>query len=216
VLLVAGFLLLIPGFYVDRLSYAMPVWDGLILLACLLDGMRLPKAAKIVAERSWSNAPALDSETEIEIAIENQSRMVLDCRIVDDLPVTLASEPAKLRMQAFPRVPARKRYRVTPQQRGDYETGGLYIRYRSPLGLAEKWAKAKLTQTVRVYPALRSSEEQQIFLARSRQIDLLLRQARQRGLGRDFESLRDYLESDDLRDICWTATARRFAPEADD
>jgi uncharacterized protein (DUF58 family) len=53
------------------------------------------------------------------------------------------------------------------------------------------------------------TEEQQIFLARSRQIDLQLRQARQRGLGRDFESLRDYREGDDLRDICWTATARR-------
>jgi uncharacterized protein (DUF58 family) len=62
---------------------------------------------------------------------------------------------------------------------------------------------------VRVYPALRITEEQQIFLARSRQIDLQLRQARQRGLGRDFESLREYREGDDLRDICWTATARR-------
>jgi uncharacterized protein (DUF58 family) len=209
VLLVAGFLLLIPGLYVDRLSYAMPVWDGLVLLACLLDGMRLPKAAEIVAERSWSNAPALDSETEIEIAIENQGRMILDCRLVDDLPTALADEPAKLRVQAFPRVPVRKRYHVRPRRRGDYETGWLYVRYRSPLELAEKWARAKLVQTVRVYPALKTSEEQQIFLARSRQIELQLRQARQRGLGRDFESLRDYREGDDLRDVCWTATARR-------
>jgi uncharacterized protein (DUF58 family) len=209
VLLVAGFLLLIPGFYVPRLSYAMLVWDALVLLACLLDGLRLPKPAKIVAERSWSNAPALDSEAEIELAIENQSRLLLDCRLVDDLPRALAAEPAALRVQAFPRVPARVRYRVRPAERGDYETGWLYVRYRSPLGLAEKWAKAKLTQEVRIYPALRTSEEQQIFLARSRQIELQLRQARQRGLGRDFESLRDYREGDDLRDICWTATARR-------
>jgi uncharacterized protein (DUF58 family) len=60
-----------------------------------------------------------------------------------------------------------------------------------------------------VYPALRQGEDQQIFLARGRQIDLQLRQQRQRGLGRDFESLREYLEGDDLRDVCWTATARR-------
>ena len=209
VLLVAGFLLLIPGLYVPRLSFAMLVWDALALLACLLDGLRLPKPAKIVAERSWSNAPALDSETEIELSIENQSRVLLDCRLVDDLPGALAAEPAAVRVQAFPRVPARVRYRVRPAERGDYETGWLYLRYRSPLGLAEKWARAKLTQEVRVYPALRTSEEQQIFLARSRQIELQLRQARQRGLGRDFESLRDYREGDDLRDICWTATARR-------
>ena len=117
--------------------------------------------------------------------------------------------PHVYRLTAFPRVPARLRYRVEPQERGDCETGWLYVRYRSPLGLAERWAKAPLTQTVRVYPALRTAEEQQIFLARSRQIDLQLRQARQRGLGRDFESLREYREGDDLRDICWTATARR-------
>ena len=209
VLLVAGFLLLIPGFYVPRMSYAMLVWDALVLVACLLDGLRLPKPAKIMAERSWSNAPSLESETEIEIAIENQSRVLLDCRVVDDLPKALAAEPRSLRLQAFPHVPARARYRVRPQERGDYETGWLYLRYRSPLGLGEKWAKANLTQEVRIYPALRTSEEQQIFLARSRQIELQLRQARQRGLGRDFESLRDYREGDDLRDICWTATARR-------
>ena len=80
------------------------------------------------------------------------------------------------------------------------------------MGLAERWARAPLTQTVRVYPALRTGEEQQIFLARSRQIDLQLRRAQQRGLGRDFESLREYREGDDLRDICWTATARRGSP----
>jgi len=109
-------------------------------------------------------------------------------------------------------VPAKLRYTVSPQDRGDTETGWLYVRYRSPLGLTERWAKAPLVQLVRVYPALRTGEEQQIFLARSRQIDLQLRQARQRGLGRDFESLREYREGDDLRDICWTATARRGTP----
>ena len=68
---------------------------------------------------------------------------------------------------------------------------------------------APLEQPVRVYPALRQGEDQEIFLARGRQIELQLRQVRERGLGRDFESLRDYREGDDLRDICWTATARR-------
>jgi len=98
---------------------------------------------------------------------------------------------------------------VEPRERGDWETGWLHVRYRSSWGLVDRWARAPLTQTVRVYPALRAGEEQQIFLARSRQIDLQLRQARQRGLGRDFESLRDYRQGDDLRDICWTASARR-------
>src|ERR1019366_3000786 len=211
-LLIVGFVWLVPGFWDPRLSYAMPAWDVLVLLAALLDGLRLPQAGDLVAGRSWSNAPSLDSETEIELPLENQGKVIVECRLVVALPPALVLEPAPHRLTAFPRVPASVRYRVEPQERGDWKTGWLYVRYRSPLGLAERWAKAPLIQTVRVYPALRTGEEQQIFLARSRQIDLQLRQARQRGLGRDFESLREYREGDDLRDICWTATARRGSP----
>lgn len=208
-LLIAGFLLLIPGFYAPQLSYAMVIWDGLVLIAAVLDGMRLPNPVMLTAQRSWSNAPALDGETEIELTLEHQGRGVLDCRVLDDLPASLVSHPVTHRLTVFPRVAATVLYRVEPQERGDWETGSLYVRYRSPLGLAERWAKAPLKQTVRVYPALKTSEEQQIFLARSRQVELQLRQARQRGLGRDFESLREYRKGDDLRDVCWTASARR-------
>ena len=210
-LLIAGFLLLVPGFWDARLTWAMVAFEVLVLLAALFDGLRLPRAAQLTAGRTWSNVPALDSETEIELTIENNGHMIIECRLVDDLPPALVADPATHRLTAFPRVPANVRYRVEPTERGDRETGWLYVRYRSPLGLAERWAMAPLTQKVRVYPALRTGEEQQIFLARSRQIDLQLRQARQRGLGRDFESLRDYREGDDLRDVCWTASARRGA-----
>ena len=211
-LLVAGFLWLIPGFWDGRLAFAMLAWDALVLVAALLDELRLPRPAQLTASRSWSNAPALDSLTEIELTVENQSRTIVECRLVDDLPPALIAEPATHKLLAFPRVPAKLRYRVEPQERGDWDTGWLYVRYRSSLGLAERWAKAPLTQTVRVYPALRAGEEQQIFLARSRQIDLQLRRSQLRGLGRDFERLRDYREGDDLHDICWTATARRGSP----
>src|ERR1035438_8914168 len=183
-LLVAGFLWLIPGFWDGRLAFAMLAWDALVLVAALLDELRLPRPAQLTASRSWSNAPALDSLTEIELTVENQSRIIVECRLVDDLPPALIAEPATHKLLAFPRVPAKLRYRVEPQERGDWDTGWLYVRYRSSLGLAERWAKAPLTQTVRVYPALRTGEEQQIFLARSRQIDLQLRRAQQRGLGR--------------------------------
>jgi uncharacterized protein (DUF58 family) len=211
-LLIAGFLWLIPGFWDSELSYAMLAWDALVLLAAFLDGLRLPRATDLTASRSWTNAPALDSETEIELTLENRGRTIIVCRLEDDLPPALVSQPTTQRLTAFPRVPATVRYRIEPQERGDCDAHSLYVLYRSPLGLAERWAKARLDQKVRVYPALRTGEEQKLFLARSRQIDLQLRQARQRGLGRDFESLREYREGDDLRDICWTATARRGTP----
>ena len=208
-LLVAGLVLALPGFFSARLGYGMLVWDALVLIAVLGDGLRLPAPQSITVERSWSNAPSLSSATEIEIAVEQNGGTILECRIVDDLPEALVGVPATQSLRVWPRVRAALRYKIEPRDRGDVTTGAVYLRYRSLLGLIEKWAMAPLQQTVRVYPALRQGEDQEIFLARGRQIDLQLRQVRERGLGRDFESLREYLEGDDLRDICWTATARR-------
>jgi uncharacterized protein (DUF58 family) len=208
-LLVAGLLFALPGFFDSRLGYSMLLWDGLVIAAALWDGMRLPAPQLIAVERSWSNAPSLDSETEIELAVEQRGGTILQCRIIDDLPEALVATPATYSLRAYPNVRASLRYRIEPRERGDAKTGAVYVRYASLLGLMERWAMAPLEQTVRVYPTLRPGEDQEIFLARGRQIDMQLRQAQQRGLGRDFESLREYLEGDDLRDVCWTATARR-------
>jgi uncharacterized protein (DUF58 family) len=212
-LLAAGLLLALPGFFEARLGYAMLVWDGVVLLAALADGLRLPPPRAITVERSWSNAPALDSETEIELAVESlapeRGGTILECRLTDDLPLALVVTPATHKLRVYQGIRASLRYKIEPRERGDVQAGSVFVRYASGLGLVERWARAPLEQTVRVYPALRQGEDQQIFLARGRQIDLQLRQQRQRGLGRDFESLREYLEGDDLRDVCWTATARR-------
>jgi uncharacterized protein (DUF58 family) len=212
-LLAAGLLLALPGFFDARLAYAMLVWDGVVLLAAFADGLRLPPPLAINIERSWSNAPSLDSQTEIELAVESiapeRGGTTLECSLTDDLPPAMVATPATHRLRAYQGIRASLRYKIEPRERGDVQAGSVFIRYASGLGLVERWARAPLEQTVRVYPALRQGEDQQIFLARGRQIDLQLRQQRQRGLGRDFESLREYLEGDDLRDVCWTATARR-------
>ena len=207
-LLAAGLVLALPCFFSPRLGYGMLVWDGLVLAAALYDGLRLPAPQAITVVRSWSNALALDSTTEIELAVEQQSDIVLDLRLIDDLPEAFVTAPATHRLEAIPGIRAALRYRIEPRARGDARAGSVFVRYTSPLRLVERWASAPLEQTVRIYPALRQGEEQQIFLARSRQIDLQLRQQRQRGLGREFESLREYVEGDDLRNVCWTATAR--------
>src|SRR3569833_920264 len=80
-LLLAGFVFLIFGLWDARLSYAMLAWDALVLLAAVLDGLRLPDAANLTAMRRWSNVPALDSQTEIELTIESRGTVILDCRL---------------------------------------------------------------------------------------------------------------------------------------
>jgi uncharacterized protein (DUF58 family) len=209
VLLGLGFLWLIPGYYDTRLAYGMLAWDGLILLAAIADGLRLPRPGSIELGREWLSAPSLGNRLQIELSARQDNGLVLECEITDDLPAELIETPAPYRMRVYPRVAAKVRYSLFPKERGDVEAGALYLRYRSALGLVSRWAKAPVGQRVRIYPELRTAEDQQLFLAKSRQIEQQLRLLRQRGLGREFESLREYRPGDDLRDVCWTASARR-------
>jgi uncharacterized protein (DUF58 family) len=65
-------------------------------------------------------------------------------------------------------------------------------------------------QRVRVFPAHEDSRGRAaFFLLRARQIELQRRKLQLRGAGREFESLRDFQQGDELRSISWTATARR-------
>jgi uncharacterized protein (DUF58 family) len=94
-------------------------------------------------------------------------------------------------------------------QRGDLQMGSTYLRYQSSARFAERWAQADLSQQVRIYPDIEEAKRHNLYLTRARQIELEKRLVRQRGTGREFESLRDYQPGDEFRDICWTATARR-------
>jgi uncharacterized protein (DUF58 family) len=209
-LLLAGTLWLAPAFFVHAFAWATLGWDALVLALAAFDARRLPAPSTIEAERSWQAAPTLGGSTELELRLLHEAPLAIHCTLIDDLPAALVPVPAPLALVAYPRAWAAVRYTLSARQRGDHSDGRLYIRYRSSLALAERWAVADLTQSVRVYPAVAGGEEQSLFLARTKQIDLQ-RRHRQRGLGRDFESLRDYQEGDDLRDICWTASARRGA-----
>ena len=87
--------------------------------------------------------------------------------------------------------------------------GLTHLRYQSAWQLAERWASASLKQIIRIYPNFQESKKDTIYLIRSRQIALEKRHKHIPGQGREFESLREYRETDEWRDICWSATARR-------
>ena len=104
---------------------------------------------------------------------------------------------------------AESQYPILPSQRGDANLNRIFVRYQSALRIAERWAVANAPQTVTVFPNLDEAKQHTLYLIRSRQVELEKRRRRQRGQGREFDSLREYREGDELRDISWTATARR-------
>jgi uncharacterized protein (DUF58 family) len=209
-LLLAGCVLAAPGFFHPHWIWAMVAWDALVLLLTVVDAAHLPAPAAITVERRFGDSPALGEATALELEITQESNQVLDVRMSDALHPALAAMPLVGEIRAFPRDAARVALECVPNMRGDVRLGKIYLRYRGALGLAERWAEADLEQDVRVYPPMeRSPETSQLYLLRIRQIALQKRRLRLRGLGREFESLREYQRGDEVRNIAWPATARR-------
>lgn len=204
-----GVLWAIPAFWDVRYLLLMAAWDACAIIAWLVDLRRLPLPNQLVVERSWAGAPSLSNDVEVKLAIENLSGAWVECRVLDDVPQGLRQQPPEIVVQVAARDAAEARYVVRPLQRGDVKLGAAYVRYQSAARFAERWARAELGQTIRVFPDLEEAKRHNIYLSKARRIELEKRLLRQRGIGREFESLREYQPGDEFRNICWTATARR-------
>jgi uncharacterized protein (DUF58 family) len=139
----------------------------------------------------------------------NASTATIGAVIVDAIPRQLRVEPPSIRLMCAPRGEAHAQYAVVPRERGDMLIGDAYIRYQSRFRIAERWARATVAQRVIVYPNLEEAKRESLYLVRSRQVEMERRSQRIRGAGRSFESLREHRDGDEVRDICWTASARR-------
>lgn len=208
-LLSMGLVWAVPAFVDVRFVYAMLTWDVLVIVVWLADLMRLPHPAQLVVKRTWYSPVALSIASKLELTLVNGSAITVRASLIDTVPPQLRNEPPTLTVTAGPRSEATASYEICPTQRGDAKLGDCYVRYQSVWHIAERWARAFLGQSVRVYPTLDDAKRHSIYLLRSRQTAIEKRRSRARGIGREFESLREYQLGDEYRDICWTAAARR-------
>ncbi len=208
-LLVLGLVWLIPAFVNLRFAYALLAWDGLVVLAWLADLAQLPKPSQLAIRRTWRSPAALSIPSNLDLTLINTSGKTVCATMIDTVPAQLSNEPPTIMVKAGGNGEATATYRICPTQRGDTRLGDCYVRYQSVLRIAERWVRAPVGQTVRIYPNLEEARRQSLYLLRSRQIAMEKRHSRVRGIGREFESLREYRQGDEYRDICWTAAGRR-------
>ena len=197
-----------PAWWNRRILYALLLWDVAVLLGWLIDLARLPSPAEIAVSRQWSTAPSLNLDSQVVLQITNRSWRPAEVSIEDDVPATLCSRVPKFTLAVPPRGSAHVTYSVRPTRRGDIHMGRVFLRYHGSVRFAVRWAVADLRQTIRVYPNVREAQRFTLYLVRSRQIEQEKRLKRLLGRGREFESLREYRESDEIRDVSWPATAR--------
>lgn len=208
-LVVLGLVWLGAAFQDPRFYYALAAWDGLVLIAWAIDLALLPAPSCLSITRRWTAPAALSVPAQVELAIENLSRRDIFANVIDNVPTQIRAEAPELQARCPPYGEGSASYQIVPSQRGYLTLGATYIRYRSAMRIAERWAVAHTEQKICVYPNLEEAHQHSIYLIRSRQIEMEKRHTRIRGSGREFESLREHQDGDEFRDICWTAAARR-------
>ncbi len=97
---------------------------------------------------------------------------------------------------------------VAPTRRGDRLADRVTLRSYGPLRLAARQVSHHLPGRLRVLPPFTSRKHLPSKLARLRELDGRAA-VMVRGQGTEFDSLRDYVDGDDVRSIDWRASARR-------
>lgn len=210
-LLGVGLIAVGPAFWSTRYLWAMPAWDLLVLALWFWDLRQLPRSGQIEVHRTWPAAVAHGCVQTVTLTVIHSGSRAAQLQLVDEVAPELRLEPPSGVLEIHQGT-AKFAYRIRPRRRGDITMGCVYLTCQSPLRLAERWLLADLRQTVRVLPNLEAARLHSLYLLRGRSLDQDRRRTRRPGQGREVESLRDYRNGDDYRDICWSATARRLKP----
>lgn len=197
---VAGFLDSLPLI----LAYNVVIFAGAFatgLLAPSLQGLRL--------RRKFDPVLSVRVPNQVEVILENEGTETIRGKIRDEPPPYFQASRQEFPLLLEPGRVAVLDYRVTPPQRGADNFRGTYVRVLCPLGLVEKEVKLVTEEPVRVYPNVLALREFDLLKQKGKLRELGIRKSRMRGLGTEFESLRDYADGDDFRKVDWKASARR-------
>ena len=208
-LVLIGLVWLGPAWRDARFLYMMALWDALMVAIWIWDLAQIPKPEQLQVRRIWMASVQLGVESKVTLELRNSSKTAISGTVIDDVPTSLRNEIPETPIEAGPKGSGAATYAICPGQRGDAKLGDVALRYESGWHIAERWARFATSQAVRVYPNLEESKRETIHLIRSRQISQEKRHHHLHGQGREFDSLREYREGDEWRDVCWTATARR-------
>jgi uncharacterized protein (DUF58 family) len=147
------------------------------------------------------------------------ARGVASTLALDAEPASLGAGTLRLRQPLVPDVAVdppeadgRLEGNVRASRRGRHTLPGPATRVRGPLGLAAWYRRGGDPADVLVYPDMPAAWRLVLAVRQGRFRDPGRLTRGPLGLGTDFESIRDYLPDDDIRQVNWRATARLGRP----
>ena len=180
-----------------------------IVLAVLVDAVALPARSDIVVERTLPPSVGIGDHAEGEYVVRSRWGLPLRARLEDDLPPGVTGGAREQELE----VPAHGSTQLTVPVggavRGRFALGPIALRVKTRAGLMARRLRWSPEDSILVTPSVASLRRFRLLAIQHRLHEAGVRAVRQRGEGRSFASLREYVVGDDPRHIDWKATARR-------
>jgi uncharacterized protein (DUF58 family) len=184
-------------------------YDVLLVVAAYVTTRLAPPVSNLRLTRRFDPVLSVRAANKITVELENDGVEPIVATLRDEPPPRFLASQKEFPVRVEPERPVEVTYTVTPFERGSDAFRGTYLRIECPLGLATKQVRLATEEPVRVYPNVLALKEFDLLKQQGRLREIGIRQTRSRGLGTEFESLRDYAEGDDYRKIDHKASARR-------
>ena len=182
------------------------------LVWLVLVGLDLLLATSPSALRLTREDPALQvrlgESTSAALVVENTGRRSARGVLRDGWPPSAGSDAARHPLDVPPGERRRMSTTLTPTRRGDRRADRVTVRLLGPLGLAGRQRSVEAPGRLRVLHPFPARKHLPSRLAVLRELDGRAA-VRTRGQGTEFDSLREYVDGDDVRSIDWRATPRR-------
>ncbi|MBR7743540.1 DUF58 domain-containing protein [Phycicoccus sp. BSK3Z-2] len=184
------------------------LWLAVVVVLVGLDLLLAASPGALSLTREGARQVRMGEAVTTGLVVENTGRRTARGLLRDGWPPSAGASPSRHPLA----VPAGERRRVTttltPTRRGDRRADRVTVRLHGPLGLAGRQRSVEVPGTLRVLHPFPARKHLPSRLAVLRELDGRAA-VRTRGQGTEFDSLRDYVEGDDVRSIDWRATARR-------
>jgi len=184
------------------------VLDFALLGLVFIDARLCADPERIQIERRAPDGLSVGREVEIFYRWRNATRRRGRLQVREIRPDLLGGVQATRDLDVPAQDSRTERLVATPRERGRERAGWFALRSQGPLGLGMRQSRMSLPWSVVVYPSLPASRLKAAIAAAVRRRDPGLKNIRRLGVGRQFESLREWVPGDDTRLIDWKATAR--------
>lgn len=209
ILVMAAAPLFLAGVLFEGAAALGVVYLMILALYTGLDALLLPRRRHILVTRSIPERVSVGYPTAVSLTVQNRTRRRLEIQLAQDGSEELEIAPDRLRSVIPPRRTVTLECRLTARRRGAHPLGRVFVRALPATGLLYRQFLVDLPTEVHVYPNLVNLRRTELLARRGMSFEQGLARLRSVGQGFEFESLRRYVQGDEISRIEWKVTARR-------